>query len=142
YAAWNYFQSVNRPENTAFVRKFRARFGPHRVLTDSMESAYVAVHLWAHAVKEASDSTPSAVRPALQGLQTNGPGGPVRIDPATQYVCKVVRVGQIGERGQLKIVWSSEEPVAPQPFPPSRKREQWQQFLAELHQYWGGRWGR
>ncbi|HTU17828.1 MAG TPA: bifunctional serine/threonine-protein kinase/ABC transporter substrate-binding protein, partial [Gemmataceae bacterium] len=47
YAAWNYFQSVNRPENTAFVRKFRARFGPHRVLTDSMESAYVAVHLWA-----------------------------------------------------------------------------------------------
>ena len=45
YASWNYFQSIHRPENTAFVHKFQARFGAHRVVTDPMESAYVAVHL-------------------------------------------------------------------------------------------------
>lgn len=142
YAAWNYFQSINRPENTAFVRKFQTRFGPHRVLTDAMESAYVAVHLWARAAKEANDATAMLVRPMLGGLETNGPGGLIRIDPANQYVWKVVRVGQIGERGQFKIVWSSEEPVAPQPFPDNRKREEWQHFLEGIQCDYGGRWER
>lgn len=78
-----------------------------------MESAYVAVHLWARAATEAGDAQPAAVRAALRGLQTNGPGGPVRIDADNQYAWKVVRIAQIGERGQFKIVWSSEEPVPP-----------------------------
>ncbi len=134
YAAGSFFVSLNRPESTAFVHKFQKRYGDHRIVTDPMESAYVAVHLWARAATEAGDAQPAAVRAALRGLQTNGPGGPVRIDPDTQYVWKAVRIAQIGGRGQFKIVWSSEEPVAPQPFPPSRKREQWLQFLTELQQ--------
>ncbi|HTU90910.1 MAG TPA: transporter substrate-binding protein [Gemmataceae bacterium] len=85
---------------------------------------------------------PASVRPALQGLETNGPGGPVRIDPRSRYAWKVVRVGQIGERGLFKIVWSSEEPVEPQPFPPTRTRERWLLFLAGLQQNWDGRWER
>jgi urea transport system substrate-binding protein len=40
YAAWSYFQSVHRPENTAFVHKFQARYGAHRTVSDAMESAY------------------------------------------------------------------------------------------------------
>lgn len=132
YAAGSYFPSLNRPESTAFVHKFQKRYGDHRIVTDPMESAYVAVHLWARAAMQAGDAQPAAVRAALRGLQTNGPGGPVRIDPDSQYVWKAVRIAQIGERGQFKIVWSSEEPVAPQPFPPSRKREQWLQFLTEI----------
>ncbi|MGH7224417.1 MAG: urea ABC transporter substrate-binding protein, partial [Gemmataceae bacterium] len=142
YAAWSYFPSINRPENTAFVHKFQKRFGGHRVVTDAMESAYVAVHLWARAATEAGDAQPAAVRPALAGLQTNGPGGPVRIDPTNRYAWKVMRVGQIGERGLFKIIQSSEEPVAPQPFPPSRTRAQWLHFLAGLQHNWDGRWER
>jgi urea transport system substrate-binding protein len=142
YAIWNYVQSLNRPENAAFIRNFRARASSHRLVTDSMESAYVAVHLWGRAVKEANDSTAAIVRPALRGLEINGPGGPVRIDKASQYAWKVVRIGQIGERGLFKIVSSSDEPVAPQPFPLSRSREQWLQFLDGLQRDYGGRWER
>lgn len=142
YAVWSFFPNSNRPENTAFVHKFQKRYGEHRVVTDAMESAYVTVHLWARAATEAGDSQPAAVRPALRGLQTNGPGGPVRIDPDNQYAWKAMRVAQIGERGQFQIVWSSEEPVSPQPFPPSRKREQWLRLQTELQEKWGGRWER
>jgi urea transport system substrate-binding protein len=142
YAAWNYFQSVSRPENTAFVHKFRARFGAHRVVTDPMESAYVAVHLWARAATKADDTRPAAVRQALKGLRFNAPGGPVRIDAANQYTWKVVRLGRIGDGGQFKLVWSSEEPVPPEPFPPTRKRAEWLRFLDEMHRDLGGRWGR
>ncbi|HTU90039.1 MAG TPA: transporter substrate-binding protein, partial [Gemmataceae bacterium] len=142
YAACSYFPSVARPENTAFVHKFQKRFGDHRLVTDSMESAYVAVHLWARAAAKAGDAQPAAVRPALPGLQTNGPGGPVRIDPGNRYSWKVARVAQIGERGTFKIVWSSEEPVEPKPFPSTRTREQWLRFLAGLQHNWEGRWGR
>jgi urea transport system substrate-binding protein len=142
YAVGSYFQSVSRPENTAFVHKFRARFGAHRLVSDPMESAYVAVHLWARAVTEAGDAKPAAARQALKGLRTNGPGGPLRIDADSQYAWKVARIGQIGATGQFQIVWSSEEPIRPEPFPPTRKREQWQRFLDGLHRDWGGRWER
>jgi urea transport system substrate-binding protein len=129
YAVCSYFPSVNRPENTAFVSKFQKRYGAHRLVTDVMESAYVAVRIWARAATEAGDVQPAAMRPALRGLQINGPGGPVRIDPDNQYAWKVVRIARIGERGEFKLVSSSEEPVAPIPFPPPRKREDWLRFL-------------
>ena len=139
YAACSYFPSVNRPENIAFLHKFQKRFGGHRLVTDAMESAYVSVHLWARAVTKGGDAQPSLVRPAFDGLQTNGPGGPVRIDPRSRYAWKVVRVGQIVDRGLFKIVWSSEEPVEPQPFPLNRTRNQWLSFLEGLPQKEAGR---
>ena len=53
YAAGSYFQSIDSEENRRFVEKFRAKFGPQRVLTDPMEAAYMGVKLWAAAVNEA-----------------------------------------------------------------------------------------
>jgi len=51
YAAWNYFQTVDRPQNREFVRRFQARYGSQRVASDPMEAAYFGVHLWAQAVR-------------------------------------------------------------------------------------------
>ncbi|MGH7813694.1 MAG: transporter substrate-binding protein [Candidatus Binataceae bacterium] len=34
YAAWNYFQSAGRAENTRFVAAIRADYGPRRVTSD------------------------------------------------------------------------------------------------------------
>lgn len=113
YVACSYFQSVDRPENTAFVRKFQSRFGAHRLVTDAMESAYVAVHLWARAAAKAGDATPATVLPALTGFDFNGPGGPLKIDADNHYAWRVARIGQIGARGQITIVSSSEVPIRP-----------------------------
>src|SRR5262249_18705862 len=62
YAAWNYFQSLSTPENREFVKRFQARYGADRVVSDPMEAAYVAVHLWAQAVEAAGTADSAAVR--------------------------------------------------------------------------------
>ena len=50
-AAWSYFQSVNTPENKAFIEKWHAYTkDPKRVTNDPMESAYILFHMWAQAV--------------------------------------------------------------------------------------------
>ena len=43
YAAWDYFQSIDRPENREFVRRFKASYGADRVTSDVIEAAYNSV---------------------------------------------------------------------------------------------------
>jgi urea transport system substrate-binding protein len=54
YSAWNYFQSIARPENTAFIKAFRDRYGADRVVSDVMEMAYISAKLWARAAERAN----------------------------------------------------------------------------------------
>ena len=140
YAAWNYFQSVDRPENRTFVEKFRHRYGRQRVTADPMEAGYLGVHLWAQAVEEAGTTNAPAIRQALRKQKFDAPGGPVRIDSENQHTWKTVRLGKIVEGGQFEIVWSSEKPIRPEPYPSSRPAAAWNEFLTGLYREWDGRW--
>lgn len=142
YAAWNYFQSVDTPENRRFVAAFRARFGVDRVTSDPMEAAYLGVHLWARAVTAAGTAEVSAVRRALQNQSLAAPEGIVSIAPDTLHTWKTVRVGKIRPDGQFDIVWSSTNPIQPQPYPALRSRTEWDGFLQQLQDGWGGAWAR
>jgi urea transport system substrate-binding protein len=140
YAAWNYFQSIDSPENEQFIATFRERFGPQRVVTDPMEAAYFGVLLWAQAVEDAESIEVPAIRRSMRNQRLRAPGGEVRIDATTQHTFKTPRIGQIREDGQFDIVWTSFETVEPQPYPPSRTAEQWRALLHDLHTGWGNRW--
>lgn len=142
FAAWNYFQSLKRPENQAFVNRFRARYGHQRVTADPMEAAYVGVHLWAQAVEAVDRPDPPSIRRALLDQTFDAPEGVVRVDPHTRHLWKTFRLGQIVEGGQIHSVWSSDNAIRAEPFPPSRSRESWQTFLARCFERWGGRWTR
>jgi len=142
YAAWNYFQSVSSPENARFVAAFKARFGRDRVTDDPMEAAYFGVYLWAHAVTAAGTTEVSAVREALQHQSLISPEGIVSIDSETQHTWKTVRVGKIRPDGQFEIVWSSENPTRPIPYPAFRSKSDWDAFLDELQSGWSGAWSR
>ena len=76
YAACNYFMSINRPQNHAFVRRFQAKFGPHRVTTDPMEAAYFGVHLWAKAVEAAGSTDVRAIRRPSKARASTPPRAP------------------------------------------------------------------
>jgi urea transport system substrate-binding protein len=117
YCAWNYFQSINTPANLRFVAAFKKRYGAERVTDDPIEAAYFQVHLFARAVARAGSTDSDAVRKAARGLIFAAPEGLVRIDPGNQHTWKVPRIGQIDGNGQFKIVWSSEEPKKPEPYP-------------------------
>lgn len=140
YAAWNYFQSVDSPENHHFVKAFRARFGQDRVTDDPMEAAYFGVRMWARAVTTAGTTDPREVRKALHDQSLAAPEGIVTIDADTQHAWKVVRVGKILANGQFEIVWSSRDPVRPIPYPEFRTQAEWESFLTELQSGWGGAW--
>jgi urea transport system substrate-binding protein len=140
FAAWNYFQSLDRPQNQAFVSRFRARYGRRRVTADPMEAAYVGVHLWGQAVEAADSDDPRAIRMALATQTFDAPEGLVTIDSDSLHLWKTFRLGQIVKGGQLEVVWSSGAPIRPEPFPSSRSAEAWQAFLAECFAQWGGHW--
>jgi urea transport system substrate-binding protein len=140
YSAWSYFQSIETPENTIFVKAFKDRYGTQRVLTDPMEAAYVGVKLWAQAVREAATDNPAEIRRSLRHQRMLAPGGPVRIDPSSQHLVRSPRIGRIKSNGQFDVIWTSPEPVIPQPFPGTRTTAQWKEFLIDLKNSWGGKW--
>ena len=140
YAAGNYFQSLGLPANQDFLRRVRARWGPHRIVSDPMQTAYALVHLWAQAVRAAGTDDVRAVREAIKGQYLDSPEGPVTIDPATLHTVQVTRVGRVDAEGRFQDVFLSPQPVTPEPFPASRSRQAWEALLEDLHRRWGGRW--
>ncbi|MFT4589773.1 MAG: urea transport system substrate-binding protein [Limisphaerales bacterium] len=140
YAAWNYFQSVDRGYNQDFVKRFKDKYGPARVTTDPIEASYFGVHLWAAAVEQAGSINPKAIREALPDQSVRAPGGMVYIDPETLHTWKIARLGRIRDDGQFDIVWDSGTPVRPIPFPEHRTRKEWEAMLESLYQGWGGQW--
>jgi urea transport system substrate-binding protein len=140
YLAWNYFENVDRPENRAFVDRFKKKYGAYRVVTDPMEAGYFGVHLWAQAVAKARTEEPRAVREALKGMTYAAPGATVRIHPDNLHTSKVFRLGKVNDQGRIQIVFSTEQPVDPEPYPESRTHEQWVAFLNGLYEGWGRAW--
>lgn len=140
YAAWNYFQSIATDENTAFISNFRQKYGPQRVVTDPMESAYFGVKLWAQAVEQCGAADVQQIRHAMLNQRMTAPGGNVRIDPATQHTFKTPRIGRIQPDGQFEVIWTAAKPEPPMPYPPSRTAQQWRAFLHDLYLGWDKRW--
>ncbi|OES45028.1 urea ABC transporter substrate-binding protein [Domibacillus iocasae] len=116
YAAWNYFQTTDTPENEKFVAAYKEAYGDDRVTGDPIEAAYNAVYLWAAAVEKAESFDVDAVKEAAGGIEFKAPGGTVTIDGDNQHTYKTVRVGEIQADGQFKEVWNSGEPVKPDPY--------------------------
>jgi urea transport system substrate-binding protein len=117
-AAWNYFQTINSPQNRRFVEAFQQEHGEDRVISDPMESAYTAVHLWKEAVELAGTTEPAAVRAAFaKGIDFDAPGGTVSLDPRTQHLTKRCRVGRIRSDRQFDIVYEAPRLLTPDPFP-------------------------
>lgn len=140
YAAWNYFQSLDTQENQNFVNNFKTKYGSNRVTGDPMEAGYIGVYLFAKAIELSRNDDPLAIRDAIKGVTISAPEGIIGVDPKTQHVLKVVRIGQILENGQFKIVASSEVPILPIPYPHYKSKAEWESFLLALYRGWNNNW--
>jgi urea transport system substrate-binding protein len=140
YTAWNYFQSVDNELNKKFVESYKKRYGAGTVTDDPIEAGYISVNLWAQTVRKAGTDEVQAVRKNLPNQSFIAPGGLVYIDAENQHIWKTVHIGKFKADGQVQIVWSSDKPVKPTPFPTSRKREKWEIFLVNLYEGWGKNW--
>lgn len=120
FSAWNYFQSIDTPENQAFVEAFKAYCernnlpgGSNRVTCDPIEAAYFGVYVWKAAAEKAGSFDVDEVREAVYGLEFDAPGGAKKMHPTNQHTFKPVHIGEIRADGQFDIVWSSDGVVEP-----------------------------
>ncbi len=122
-AAWNYYQSIDTPQNKKFVKDFRTYCkkkglpgGANRVTDDPIEAAYLGVHIWKKAVEKAGSTDVDTVRKAVYGTGFEAPGGFKKIDERNHHLHKPVLIGEILKTGQFRIVNSTKGLVKPEPW--------------------------
>ncbi len=116
FAAWNYFQSLNNPDNKKFIAAYKSKYGKDAVLDDPMVHGYVDVLIWAAAVKKAGSFDPNAVRKAATELGwTDSPMGQVKFAD-NQSLYQAAYVGQLQPDGQFKVLWQSKGALRPEPY--------------------------
>ncbi|MFC4754623.1 urea ABC transporter substrate-binding protein [Dietzia aurantiaca] len=114
--SWNYYQTIDSPANTAFVDAFKAEYGENRVTSDPMEAAYTSVYLWKSTVEKAGSFDVPAVQEAADGVSYEAPEGTVTIDGENNHISKTALIGEIRPDGLIYEVWSSGEPIEPDPY--------------------------
>lgn len=140
YAAWNYFESIGSTRNRDFIKAFKDKYGDERVTDDPMEAGYFGVHLWKQAVEDAGTDDTAKVIEHIGDQSFDAPEGIVYIDPENHHTWKNVRIGRIKSDGQFKIVWNTENPIRPVPYPPYRSKAEWNTFLEAMYNNWDRSW--
>jgi urea transport system substrate-binding protein len=108
-AAWNYFMSVDAPENDAFIEKWHAfTKDTDRVTNDPMEAHYIGFKMWIEAVKKAGTTDPTAVQDAIIGVAVPNLTGGISAMMPNHHITKPVLIGEIQDDGQFETVWKTE----------------------------------
>ncbi|MCG7593222.1 urea ABC transporter substrate-binding protein [Mycobacterium sp. PSTR-4-N] len=115
-SSWNYYQTLDTPQNATFVADFKKRFGADRVTSDPMESAYAAVYLWKASVEKAKSFGVDDIRIAAGGVSIDAPEGRMTVDGENHHVTKTARIGRVGADGLIYQVWQSPAPIEPDPY--------------------------
>jgi urea transport system substrate-binding protein len=123
-AAWNYFMSIDTPENAAFIKEWKDYVaanklpdGDKRVTNDPMEATYVGIKMWAQAATQAGTTDINAVRQAVAGQVVKSPSGfDMKMDEKNHHLHKPVYIGEIKEGGQFNIVWKTPGPIRAAPW--------------------------
>ncbi|WP_219704306.1 urea ABC transporter substrate-binding protein [Marinomonas lutimaris] len=112
-AAWNYFESVDTPENEAFIKAWHAYTkNPDRVTNDPMEATYIGFKMWANAVTKAGTTDVDAVEQAMIGQTTPNLTGGIAVMNKNHHLSKPVLIGEIQDDGQFEVVWETDGVVA------------------------------
>jgi urea transport system substrate-binding protein len=111
-AAWNYFMSVETPENAEFIETWHAFIGnPDRVTNDPMEAHVIGFKMWVQAVEQAGTTDVDAVRQAMYGQKVQNLTGGIAVMNVNHHLSKPVLIGEIQDDGQFDVVWSTDDVV-------------------------------
>jgi urea transport system substrate-binding protein len=106
--AWNYFQSVDTPENAEFIKNWQAfTKNDKRVTNDPMEAHVIGFNMWVEAVEKAGTVDADAVIDSIIGVSVpNLTGGYSTMMP-NHHITKPVLIGEIQADGQMSTVWET-----------------------------------
>ncbi len=117
YSAMKYFQSQDNPNNAAFVKAFKDKYGEKSVIGDVTQAGYLGPWLWKATVEKAGSFDVDKIAAASSGVEFKGaPEGYVRIHDTNHHLWSKLRIGQWGADGQAKVLYESGL-IEPDPFP-------------------------
>jgi urea transport system substrate-binding protein len=117
FACMKYFQSLDNPNNLAFVEAFKKMWGDEIVIGDVTQAAYLGPFLWKLAVEKAGSFDIDKIAEASPGIEFEGaPEGYVRIHD-NHHLWSKTRVGMAKEDGQYEVIYETADLVEPDPFP-------------------------
>src|SRR5947209_12612813 len=107
-AAWNYFESVDTPENKAFIDEWHKFIkNDKRTTNDPMEAHYIGFNMWVKAVEKAGTTDPDAVIDAMIGVSVPNLSGGYSTMMPNHHITKPVLSGEIQADGQFETVWQT-----------------------------------
>jgi len=113
HVAVNYMQEIPTERNKEFVRRWHEMFPDEPYISQQAENAYVAIHLYAKAVRLAGTTDQEEVIKALEsGIGLEAPEGHVFMDPATHHLTHPIRLAKADENHNITFVkyWPAIEP--------------------------------
>jgi len=118
YACMKYFQSLDNPNNKAFVAAFKKMYGEKAVIGDVTQAAYLGPWLWKLTCEKAGSFDVDKIAVASSGVEFKGaPEGYVRIHDSNHHLWSRTRVGLAQADGQFKVVYETPDLIEPNPFP-------------------------
>jgi urea transport system substrate-binding protein len=111
---YNYVQTIQSPENAAFLKEFHARFGAnYPQLSELPMSSYQGVHMWWAGVEKAKSPARMKVIEALEGgITLDMPSGKVTMDGATHHCILDVHLAVYEDKVPHVIETFSAQPPA------------------------------
>jgi urea transport system substrate-binding protein len=117
YSSMKYFQSLDNPNNKAFVPAFKAKYGANAVIGDVTQAAYLGPWIWKATVEKAGSFDVDKIAAASGGIEIKtAPEGYVKVHP-NHHLWSKTRIGMAQADGQFKVVAESPELIEPNPFP-------------------------
>lgn len=116
-----YFQSLDNPQNHAFVKNYRTRFGPQKVTSADAEASYNSVHMLALALRSAASTKASDILAVLGDCVYDAPQGRIRIDTENNHSYLTPRIGVSSAGAEFAVVAAAQKPIKPDPFLASLK---------------------
>ena len=111
-----YFESIESPENRAFVARWKARHGPDSHPSVDGQSTYVCVMLLARAIRRAGSTDVAAVRRGAANHRYESPQGPVWVDPDNNHCFLTPRLARSVPGCRFDIFWEAGAPERPDPY--------------------------
>lgn len=125
FTAWSYLQSQPDAANQAFLARLRRSQGEGVQASDPAVSSYVAVQLWAAAVREVGSARTDAVNANVLQQSVPAPQGFGAVDDQSRHLWRQLRIAHVRPDGQLAEVQALPGYIRPATWPSFRSVEHW-----------------
>lgn len=115
FAIWPFVQSSADTAATDFVTHFRDNFGATRIVTGPMETSYLAVTLWADAVKQANGTSLAAIKSTFKKLGGFAASGKYTVDEENTHLWRTSILAQLNEQNILAPLFQASRWIRPIP---------------------------